>query len=306
MRKTYQAYLEEIYQKIQSLPSKGSVANYIPELGKVSPRKFGVHLSALHREDGYLGDAHEKFSIQSISKVLSFALAYQIYGGKLWRRVGVEPSGDPFNSLIQLEYENGIPRNPLINAGAIVIADLLISHFENPKEELLSFIQKLSNNPSISFNQEVFDSEKKFGHRNAALANLMKSFGNIKNPIDQVLDLYFFQCSIEMTCRDLSTTFLVFANRGVIPHAGEKVLTNSRTKRLNALMLTCGFYDQAGQFAFKVGIPGKSGVGGGIVAVYPEHYAVAVWSPRLNKKGNSFLGMHFLEYLTTKTGSSIF
>lgn len=306
MSKNYQTIFEEIFQEVKQLPKTGNVADYIPELGKIPEDKFGIHLAALNGENARIGDSNEKFSIQSISKVFTFAMAYRLYGGALWKRVGVEPSGDPFNSLTQLEYENGIPRNPLINAGAIVIADILISTFENPKQEFLNFIRKISNNSSIQINQQVFDSEMDFGHRNAALAYLMKSFGNINNPVEQVLDFYFFQCSIEMTCRELATAFLPFANHGIIPHSGEQILTVSRSKRLNALMLTCGFYDEAGQFSFKVGLPGKSGVGGGIAAIHPGHYAIATWSPRLNEKGNSFLGMNFLERLTTETGGSIF
>ncbi len=306
MKKTYQEVFEEVYEEVEYLPKQGTVADYIPELGTVSENRFGVYLASLDGEYAALGDAYEKFSIQSISKVFTFAMAFDVFGGDLWMRVGVEPSGDPFNSLAQLEYENGIPRNPLINAGALVIADFLLSHFEHPREAFLRFLRKLGNNPDIDYNPKVFESEKTFGYRNAALVNLMKSFGNITHPVAEVLDFYFFQCAIEMTCQELATSFLPFANHGVIPHSGERILTASRAKRLNALMLTCGFYDEAGQFSFKVGLPGKSGVGGGIAAVHPDYYAVAVWSPRLNKKGNSYLGMNFLERLTTKTGMSIF
>ena len=158
----------------------------------------------------------------------------------------------------------------------------------------------------IGFNYAVARSEKSSGFRNAALANLLKSFGNLENDAEEVLDLYFHQCSIEMTCRELASSFLFLANEGKTPHKSEQILTQSRIKRLNALMQTCGFYDESGEFAYKVGLPGKSGIGGGIAAIHPKQYAVAVWSPRLNEKGNSVLGMRSLELLTTKTGMSIF
>ena len=194
----------------------------------------------------------------------------------------------------------------MINAGAIVICDILISSFKNPKKELLDFIHDLAGTTDISYSKKVAQSEKAVGYRNTALINLMKAFGNIENDIDQVLDLYIFMCSIEMTCKELSRTFLFLSNDGIDPITQKRLLTLSKSKRVNAIMQTCGFYDEAGEFSFRVGLPGKSGVGGGIVAVHPEHFSIAVWSPRLNKKGNSYRGMKFLEHFTTKTGLSVF
>ena len=205
-----------------------------------------------------------------------------------------------------MEYDRGIPRNPFVSAGAIVVCDILVSRFENPSVEVLEFVRSLSGNDKIDFNLKVAYSERSMAYRNYALVNLMKSFGNIKNDIEKVMDLYFRICSIEMTCRELSESFLFLANNGVVPYSGKPILSPSRTKRTNALMQTCGFYDEAGQFAFKVGLPGKSGVGGGIVAVHPQRYCIAVWSPRLNPKGNSQRGILFLEEFTTKTKLSIF
>ncbi|HTF81091.1 MAG TPA: glutaminase A, partial [Cytophagales bacterium] len=208
--------------------------------------------------------------------------------------------------LIQLELENGIPRNPFINAGALVIADMLLSHLKSPKNEYLAFVQKLAGTNTVNYNFSVADSEKQHGYRNAALTNFMKSYGNISNDVEEVLDFYFHACSIEMSCAELSQAFLLYANHGIIPHSSEKILEKSQTKRMNALMQTCGFYDEAGEFSFKVGLPGKSGVGGGIAAVFPRVYAITVWSPKLNKKGNSVLGLKTLEQLTTLSGLSIF
>jgi glutaminase len=252
------------------------------------------------------GNFQEKFSIQSISKVFALTLALKEVGEKLWKRIGVEPSGDPFNSLVQLEFEMGIPRNPFINSGALVVCDLLISKLKDPKTKLLNFVRKIADNENIHFNKKVVTSEKKYGFTNAAHVNLMKSFGNIKNEIDLVLDLYYHMCSIEMTCEELSKSFLLFANDGILPWNKERIISLSVSKRINATMQLCGHYDEAGQFAFKVGLPGKSGVGGGIVAVHPDLYCITTWSPVLNKKGNSFLGFKVLEEFTSITQASIF
>lgn len=302
----YETLFQEIHRELQSIEDTGEAANYIPELAHINPDQFGVHLTTIGGEEFAFGDAEKRFSIQSIAKVFTFVLAYSRIKSSIWERTGLEPAGTPFNSLVQLEYDKGIPRNPFINAGAIVICDILASELASPKENILSFIQRITGINSIDYNPKVALSEKKTGYRNYALVNLMKSFGNIKNDIDRVMDIYFHICSIEMSCKELSQSFLFLANNGIVPYSGEQILSVSRTKRVNALMQTCGFYDEAGEFTFKVGLPGKSGVGGGIVAVHPGKYVITVWSPRLNNKGNSYKGMLFLEEFTTKTSSSIF
>mgnify|MGYP003650738316 FL=1 len=301
----FQDILQEIHQEVTAYPSTGNVTTTIPELTKVNPNKFGIHLTTIDGKDFGVGDSQERFSIQSISKALTVALAFSFLDEKVWKRVGVEPSGTAFNSLIQLEYEKGIPRNPFINSGAIVIADMLVSCLKNPKEDFLDFIRMISDSKTIDYNYAVAQSEKDNRFRNAALANFLKSFGNIENDVDDVLDFYFHQCAIEMTCQELAHSFFFFANEGKTK-GGEQILTKSQVKRLNALMQTCGFYDESGEFTYKVGLPGKSGIGGGIVALYPNVFVVATWSPKLNKKGNSEMGMHALELLTTKTGMSVF
>ena len=306
VKNNYQEILTNIYADILSKENIGEIPNYIPEIATISGEKFGVAFLDLKNNSFGKGDYQEKFSIQSISKVFSLTLAYRHLGEKLWERVDVEPSGNAFNSLVQLEADNGIPRNPFINAGALVICDILLDILENPKDEILDFIQEISQNENISFNEKVAASEMENGFRNAAMCNYMKSFGNIKNnPVD-VLDLYFHLCSIEMSCENLSKAFMFLANGGKNPINKEEILSSSKTKRINAIMLTCGFYDESGEFSFLVGLPGKSGVGGGIVAVLPNHYCITVWSPKLNPKGNSFRGMKFLEEFTTQTGESIF
>ena len=303
--RNFQPILNEIYANIIKTEDKGNVASYIPELATIDTHNFGIHLRTIENHEYTIGDYNKLFSIQSISKVLSLAKATSIVGNDIFKRVGVEPSGHPFNQLSLLEIENGIPRNPFINAGAIVIADILVSRLQNPKEDFLNFIRGITSDNSIQYNNQVAVSEKKTGYKNYAAANLLKSFGNLNNDIDVVLDFYFHQCSIEMTCSQLSKAFYLFANKGKclknIVH-----ITESQVKRINALMLTCGFYDEAGDFAFEVGLPGKSGVGGGIVAFLPDNFIITTWSPGLNKKGNSKLGMQALEQFTTKTQLSIF
>jgi len=309
MRINYKQILDEIVLETRNLQVDGKVADYIPELGKVKPDQFGIYLKLLEGNTYSIGDAGIRFSIQSIAKVFSLALVISGKEGEeeeVWERVGVEPSGTAFNSLLQLEYENGIPRNPFINAGALVVADMLITAFDNPKQDLLDFVRLLAGKKSIGFNTAVAASEKTFGYRNAAMANLLKAFGNLDNAVEEVLDLYFHMCSIEMSCEELAETFLVFANQGKLPHSDKQILSISQTKRMNALMQTCGFYDEAGEFTFTVGLPGKSGVGGGIVAVFPGKFTISVWSPRLNKKGNSIMGMKALELFTTKSELSVF
>lgn len=302
----YNKIFAAIFDALKKVENKGEVADYIPELAHVNPNHFGVNLTTVGRKRYDYGDAGIRFSIQSIAKVFSFVLAYSQVKSDIWQRMDVEPAGTPFNSLVQLEHDQGIPRNPLINAGGIVVCDILVSEFADAKKEVLHFVRNLTGGHTINYNTKVSESEKATGFRNYALINLMKSFGNIHNDIETVMDLYFNICSIEMNCRELSESFLFLANNGVVPWSDERILSPSRTKRTNALMQTCGFYDEAGQFTFKVGLPGKSGVGGGIVAILPQQYAISVWSPKLNKKGNSFLGMLFLEEFTTRTKLSIF
>ncbi|MDH5563755.1 MAG: glutaminase [Nitrospirota bacterium] len=302
----YQEILEDIHQEILHRLPAGKVATYIPQLATISPQKFGM---AVHTVDGelfHVGDALENFSIQSISKVYTLALGFTFEGDKIWTRVGLEPSGSTFNSLVQLEYEQGIPRNPFINAGALVVSDILVSHLKEPQASFLEYVRQRANNASIQDDHQVARSERQAGFRNAAMANFLKSFSNLTNEVEEVLEFYCFHCSLSMSCVDLAKGFLFFANKGHCPWTNQKVLTPSQTKRVNALMLTCGTYDAAGDFAFNVGLPGKSGVGGGIVGVIPNRLTVAVWSPGLNEKGNSAAGQYALELFTTKTGVSIF
>jgi glutaminase len=284
------------------------VADYIPALANVDVDKLGMAVTTVDGLRLSAGDAHEPFSLQSITKVFTLTLALELAGAELWKRVGREPSGTPFNSLVQLEYERGIPRNPLINAGALVVTDAIVEAVKDraAAQAIVEFLRICADNPAIQIDEEVAQSEKAWGSRNAALANLIKAFGNIHSPVDEVLDAYFHQCAIAMSCADLSRAVLFLAGGGRDPLTRRKFISAQRTRRINAIMLTCGHYDASGEFAFRVGLPAKSGVGGGIVAVVPGRMGVAVWSPALSPQGNSLAGTMALEKFAAATGCSIF
>ena len=303
---SYLPILESIADDVRPLLGKGKVANYIPALAQVPPTRFAMAVATIDGTLECVGHAQEAFSIQSISKLFTLTLAMKCAATTLWRRVGREPSGSPFNSLVQLERENGIPRNPFINAGAHVVTDCLVSNLAKPRATLLDLVRRLSGNDAIDFDTAVADSEATSGHRNRALANFLKSFGNLDNTVEQVLDFYFHQCALAMSVADLARATLFLANEGVAPTTSERILSKRRVKRINALMMTCGTYDACGDFAFQVGLPAKSGVGGGIVAVLPRRFSVAVWSPALDATGNSLVGTKALELFTTRTRQSVF
>lgn len=305
----YQKVIERIYHTVGPMWPQARPADYIPALAQADPSRYGIAINTLGGDTYRVGDADMPFSIQSISKVFTFAMVARHLGDRIWESVGREPSGNPFNSLVQLEYEQGRPRNPFINAGALVVTDRLIDLYPRPKEAILDFVRSLSGNPDIYFDTAIARSERATANRNMALAYLMKSFGNIHNDVETLIDVYCSQCAISMSCTDLARSFLFLADRGVNPMArggSERILTLSQTKRLGAVMLTCGFYDESGDFAFRVGLPGKSGVGGGIAAYMPGNLAIAVWCPGLNSYGNSLLGIETLERFTTDIGNSIF
>ncbi len=302
----YHQILDEISHHVRPLFGKGQVADYIPALAAVPAGKFGMTVQTLDGSCFRTGDSEERFSIQSISKLFSLSLAIGLVGDELWRRVGREPSGNAFNSLVQLERENGIPRNPMINAGAMVVCDVLLSHDKDARQSMLDYMRVLSGAHDIAFDAAVVSSERQTAFINLALANFLKGHGNLENDVDAVLDLYCHQCALAMSCSELARAMLHLANGGVSPVLDETILTPGQAKRINAVMLTCGLYDAVGEFAYRVGLPGKSGVGGGIVAVMPGDYAVAVWSPELDTFGNSMVGGAALEHLTTLTGRSVF
>ncbi len=303
----YSAILQEIETELAPEFGKGKVADYIPVLARVDPNKFGMAVCSTSGKEWNCGDAEEPFSIQSISKVLTLLLALKDIGADaLWERVGREPSGSAFNSLVLLEAEEGYPRNPFINAGALVVTDCIVERSAHPVRRILSWACELAGNQKIRIDEEVAQSEAASGFRNAAIANFLKSHGNLNSDVNAVLDAYYNQCAISMSCLDLARAFLPLANKGVSPRTGKLVLPSLRARRVNSLMLTCGLYDGVGNFAFRVGIPAKSGVGGGIAGVIPGKLSVCVWSPELDESGNSLVGTKALELFTTKTGLSVF
>lgn len=297
--------LDEAVAGASTAFEQGHVATYIPALARVPAHKLGVSGARMDGSVTGAGDHAEAFSIQSISKVFTLTLAMRAMAEDLWSRVGREPSGNPFNSLVQLEYERGRPRNPFINAGALVVADGMLSSYDHPKERLLEFVSELAGAP-VEIDAEVARSEAETGFRNRAVAHLMKSFGNIVNDVDEVLDFYFSQCALRMSCDQLSTAARFLANRGIDPASRAEVVSPVQARRINSLLLTCGTYDAAGEIAFRIGLPCKSGVGGGIVAVVPDRLTLAVWSPALDSTGNSVAGRAVLERVTGVTGWSVF
>lgn len=299
--------LASILDEVRPLIGQGKVADYIPALAEVPNYKLGIAVYTNQGEVITAGDAEEGFSIQSISKALSLTLAMGLYQPEeLWSRVGKEPSGQAFNSLIQLEMEQGIPRNPFINAGAIVVADMLHSRLSAPRQRLLEFVRQLCGEEQIIYDKVVANSEMQHSDRNAAIAYLMRSFGNFDNEVPPVLANYFHACALKMSCVELAKTFSYLANKGVSVLTQEPVITATQSKQINALLATCGLYDGAGEFAYRVGMPGKSGVGGGIIAIVPGEMTIAVWSPELDPSGNSRAGTKALELLAQRIGRSIF
>ena len=299
-----QATLDEIAAEMAAAPDRGAVATYIPQLARVDPARFGIAATLADGTTVAAGDAEVAFSIQSISKVFTLALALGRHGEALFRRVGREPSGQAFNSILQLEHEAGIPRNPFINAGALVVTDAILEG-RRPAEtlgEVLRFVRAAAGDEAIHIDRAVARSEEATGHRNVALAAFMAAHGNMRNPTELTCGTYFHQCAIEMSCVQLSRAGRFLMGGPSAPGLVAPV----RARRILALMLTCGHYDASGDFAFRVGLPGKSGVGGGILAIVPGVASVAVWSPGLNANGNSALGTRAMERLARATGWSVF
>jgi len=300
--------IARVVERVAAEEHRGEVATYIPELSHADPAKFGIAVSLATGETLGAGDAREPFTIQSVSKVFALALALGKRGDALWRRVGREPSGSSFDSILQLEHEAGIPRNPFINAGAIVTTDAILAGHQ-PREtlgEMLRYVRFVADDEEIHFDRDVAASETATGHRNMALANYLKSHGNLENPVEMTLGVYFHQCAIAMTCRQLARAGRFLAFGGSLVPGGPRIIAPGQARRINAIMLTCGHYNGSGEFAYRVGLPGKSGVSGGILAIVPGVASIAVWSPGLDANGNSLLGTQALEWLVNDIGWYIF
>jgi glutaminase len=300
-----QPLLDRLADEARPYAAHGRVADYIPALASVDGSRFGIAFATIEGEVYGSGDFEARFSIQSVCKAFALSLVLAADGDALWTRVGREPSGNPFNSLVQLEYERGIPRNPFINAGALVVVDRMLSHTADAVLALVDFLRAESGAVDVEVDLEVARSEAAHGHRNAALAHFMASYKNLENPVDAVLDHYTRHCAISMSCSELARAGLFLARHGVRAD-GTSLLTRSEAKRINAVLLTCGTYDAAGDFAYRVGLPGKSGVGGGILTVIPGRGCLVVWGPALDRAGNSVAGVEALDRFTTVTGWSVF
>ncbi len=300
MNRTLQEITAEIFRQDQW----GQTAQYIPELAEVDPRQFAVSVCL---NDGSMfssGSADTPFSIQSVSKVFTLVAALGRLGDQLWNRVGREPSGATFDSVVLLEREKGRPRNPFINAGAIVTTDALLSGRE-PKialAEIIGLVRQMAGSDEIHINHKVAASEQETGSRNFALAHYLKSHGNLFNSPELTLGVYFHQCAIEMTTKQLAMAGRVLAGLDEAP----RVISQHHARRVNALMMTCGHYDGSGDFAYRVGLPGKSGVGGGLLVVAPKVASIALWSPGLNSYGNSHAGTRAASMLSHATNWSVF
>ncbi len=299
------AVLEDICAEVAPYVGTGEVADYIPGLALVDPGQFGMAVAMNDGQVHAVGDCDTRFSVQSISKVFSLALVMAHDGDEIWRRVSREPSGNPFNSLLQLDQEQGRPRNPFINAGALVVTDRLHRVTGDAAAAMRDLMRRESGHPDIDGDPLIARSESERGHRIAAMAHLLASYDNLEGTVDAVLEQYFWQCSLSMSAREVALAAGLLARHGVQAD-GSRILSSSQTKRINAVMLTCGTYDAAGEFAYRVGLPGKSGVGGGILAVIPNVCTICVWSPGLSASGNSAAGLAALDLFTTRTGWSIF
>ena len=304
MAVSIQNHLNDIATDMQSRTDRGDVAGYIPELARVDPAQFAISVVTADGQTFNAGDVQTGFSAQSITKVFTLAIALGRSGDQLWHRVGREPSGNAFNSIVQLEKENGRPRNPFVNAGAIVTTDEVLAG-RAPKQalaEIVGFVRAAAADDDIRINEAVARSEQDHGDRNFALAHFLAAHDNLRNAPELTLGTYFHQCAMELTTQQLARAgrFLMNAPKGA------RLVSRARVRRMNALMLTCGHYDGSGDFAYRVGLPAKSGVGGGILAIVPGIASIAVWSPGLDRNGNSKLGTEALERLAQQMDWSIF
>lgn len=298
--------LEAVAAKARPLAASGQLASYIPELRRVDRAKFGVAVVTLDGKEYLTGDAEEPFSIQSISKVFALVLAYRLVGEAVWERTGRWPSSNRFNSLIELEIENGKPRNPFLNPGALVVADLLSTRNTQAEGAILALVRRLSGNSSLDYDLAVASSEFRAANRNKAAAYLMKSFGNFHNGVDDVVAAYCSQCAIAASCRDLAQASLFLVNGGVDPRTGDSVLQPRQAHEVCALMMSSGTYEASGETAFSIGLPIKSGVGGGVLALVPGFGSICAWSPPLDEAGTSVAGLKAIQLVAMGLGTSVF
>ncbi|MEO1390370.1 MAG: glutaminase A [Cyanobacteria bacterium J06634_6] len=301
-----QKFINDLHSRYRTLDD-GQLASYIPELTKADPSWFGISIVTTDGQIFEVGDVQQNFTIQSISKVFAYGLALEDHGrSELLDRVGVEPTGDPFNSLIRLDEDSKRPFNPMINAGAIATTSLIKGSDPTAKlNRLLTMFEGYLNH-EVVIDMPTFMSERSTGHRNRAMAHLMLNFGMIDQDINTALDLYFQQCSVMVNCQDLAMMAATLANHGKQPTTDKSALSGDYVKDLLSVMYTCGMYNRAGEWAYRVGIPAKSGVSGGIIAVVPGKAGIAVFSPLIDKNGNSVRGLRVFEELSLEYGLHLF
>lgn len=304
-----QKVLESIVAKNKIWTNKGKVASYIPELAKGNSKALGVCIRDINNKKYCAGDFDLNFTIQSISKVITLICALKDSSlEELTKKVSIEPAGEGFNSIVPLAIDTTHkPSNPMINAGAIAtITFIKGENYQDKFKRILNLIKKITNNKSITVNQKVYSSEAATGDRNKALTYYMKSTGIIEGNIEELLDLYFKLCSIEINCDDLAKIGLVLANNGILPWSGERIISKKISQTVKAIMMTCGMYNESGHLATSVGIPTKSGVSGGILATVPGEMGIGIIGPSLNNKGNSIAGFEVLKDISNKFNLSIF
>ena len=300
--------IEEIIENNKQFINQGKVADYIPALGKANPNYIGVTLMDLDGNVYNIGDYNIPFTIQSISKVMSLILAIMDNGeDEVFKRVGSKPTDDPFNTLYKMDFPHiEKPANPMINSGAILTTSLIKGEGEEKFNRLLNLIRTITENPNISYNEEIYLSEKETGSKNRAIAYLMESRGFLQGHVEKVLDSYFKQCSIEVNTVDIAKIGLFLANRGIIPGTNKRICNEETIAIITAIMATCGMYDFSGEYATKVGIPSKSGVAGGILGTIPRKIGIGVYSPALDEFGNSIVGYNIMKDLSNKLSLSIY
>lgn len=301
--------LNELVEKNRQWVHFGKVATYIPELKNANPNALGIVIVDIEGNVYRAGDYREKFTIQSVSKPITLMLALMDRGAEfVFERVGMEPSGDAFNSMRKLETINpSKPLNPMINAGAIAVTSLILGNsYEEKFQRILDLFRKISGNPNLQINESVYLSEKRTGDRNRSMAYFLRDVGILEGDVESILDLYFKQCSIEVDCEDIARIGVFLANQGIMPDTKEQVVPKEITQIAKTFMVTCGMYDESGEFAINVGVPAKSGVGGGIMCAVPNRMGIGVMGPALDPKGNSIGGLKMLQVLSKELSLSIF
>lgn len=297
--------LEVAFEKGREVIPEGNVATYIPELGKSDKNALGLSICTKYGEHFNIGDTTTKFTIQSISKIISLAIALEHLGfEKVFSKVGMEPSGEAFNSLVELDLNSNKPFNPMINSGALTVSSLLLPEFSF--EQMMEYSRKVCLDPEIGMNDAVFQSEMSHISRNRAIAYLLESKGIIENDVEGSLELYTKMCSLNVTAESLSNFGMILATGGINPKSGERVISARTVGVIKTIMLTCGMYDGSGEFAVRVGIPTKSGVGGGLLSVVDDRMGIGVYGPSLDEKGNCIAGRPLLQHLSSELGLHIF